>query len=132
MKPTIEELLAVAEASVVAVTTERDEIRVSFEKLASEQVAALEGAKTEVAAKDAKLNELTVAIDGETLEVWAPTQAQDRLVDRKASAYFAATAPATVVQTQCFEGMYHEIFNDLYRAQVFNALKRWLLARFSA
>lgn len=56
---------------------------------------------------------------------------QDRLVDRKASAYFAATAPATVVQTQCFEGMYHEIFNDLYRTQVFVALKRWLLARFS-
>jgi alpha-beta hydrolase superfamily lysophospholipase len=35
-------------------------------------------------------------------------------------------------RSQCFEGMYHEIFNDLYRAQVFNALKRWLLARFSA
>ena len=56
---------------------------------------------------------------------------QDRLVDRKASAYFAATAPATVVQTQCFEGMYHEIFNDLYRTQVFVALKRWMLLRFS-
>jgi len=68
MKPTIEELLAVAEASVVAVTTERDEIRVSFEKLASEQVAALEGAKTDIIAKDAKLAELTVAIDGLTAE----------------------------------------------------------------
>ena len=68
MKPTIEELLAVAEASVVAVTTERDEIRVSFEKLASEQVANIEATKTEVAAKDIKLNELTVAIDGLTAE----------------------------------------------------------------
>lgn len=55
----------------------------------------------------------------------------DRLVDAKASAYFAQMAPATAVQAQCFEGMYHEIFNDLYRAQVFVALKRWLLMRFS-
>jgi hypothetical protein len=68
MKPTIEELLAVAEASVVAVTTERDEIRVSFEKLASEQVANIEATKTEIEAKDIKLNELTVAIDGLTAE----------------------------------------------------------------
>ena len=57
---------------------------------------------------------------------------QDRLVNAQASADFALAAPATVVQAQCFEGMYHEIFNDLYRAQVFSALKRWLLARFSA
>ena len=68
MKPTIEELLATAEASVVAVTTERDEIRTSFEKLASEQVASIEAATSEVAAKDVKLNELTVAIDGLTAE----------------------------------------------------------------
>ncbi len=56
---------------------------------------------------------------------------QDRLVNAQASADFAQAAPAAVVQAQCFEGMYHEIFNDLYRAQVFTALKRWLLARFS-
>ncbi len=56
---------------------------------------------------------------------------QDRLVNAQASADFAQAAPKTVVQAQCFEGMYHEIFNDLYRAQVFTALKRWLLARFS-
>jgi alpha-beta hydrolase superfamily lysophospholipase len=57
---------------------------------------------------------------------------QDRLVNAQASADFARAAPAAVLQAQCFEGMYHEIFNDLYRAQVFTALKRWLLARFSA
>ncbi len=57
---------------------------------------------------------------------------QDRLVNAQASADFAQSAPADVVQAQCFEGMYHEIFNDLYRAQVFTALKRWLLSRFSA
>lgn len=57
---------------------------------------------------------------------------QDRLVNAQASADFADAAPQAVVQAQCFEGMYHEIFNDLYRAQVFSALQRWLLARFSA
>ena len=57
---------------------------------------------------------------------------QDKLVNAQATADFASAAPPEVVQTQCFEAMYHEIFNDLYRAQVFTALKRWLLARFSA
>ena len=57
---------------------------------------------------------------------------QDRLVNAQASADFADAAPKAVVQAQRFEGMYHEVFNDLYRAQVFAALKRWLLARFSA
>ncbi len=56
---------------------------------------------------------------------------QDKLVNAQASADFASAAPQTVVQAQCFEAMYHEVFNDLYRAQVFSALKRWLLARFS-
>ena len=57
---------------------------------------------------------------------------QDRLVNAQASADFARAAPAAVLQAECFEAMYHEIFNDLYRAQVFTALKRWLLTRFSA
>ena len=57
---------------------------------------------------------------------------QDKLVNAQSTADFASSAPQAVVQAQCFEAMYHEIFNDLYRAQVFTALKRWLLARFSA
>ena len=57
---------------------------------------------------------------------------QDRLVNAQASADFTRAAPAAVLQAECFEAMYHEIFNDLYRAQVFTALKRWLLAHFSA
>ena len=57
---------------------------------------------------------------------------QDKLVNPQATADVANAAPQAVVQAQCFEAMYHEIFNDLYRAQVFAALKRWLLARFSA
>lgn len=57
---------------------------------------------------------------------------QDHLVNAQATADFAEAAPQNLVQAHRFEGMYHEIFNDLYRAQVFSALKRWLLARFSA
>jgi alpha-beta hydrolase superfamily lysophospholipase len=57
---------------------------------------------------------------------------QDKLVNAQATADFVNAAPQAVVQAQCFEAMYHEIFNDLYRAQVFAALKRWLMARFSA
>ncbi len=57
---------------------------------------------------------------------------KDKLVNAQATADFVNAAPQAVVQAQCFEAMYHEIFNDLYRAQVFAALKRWLMARFSA
>jgi alpha-beta hydrolase superfamily lysophospholipase len=57
---------------------------------------------------------------------------KDRLVNSQASADFASSAPKDVVQAECFEAMYHEVFNDLYRAQVFASLKRWLLARFAA
>ncbi len=56
---------------------------------------------------------------------------QDKLVSAQATADFVLAAPPAWVQAQCFEAMYHEVFNDLYRAQVFTALKRWLLARFS-
>ena len=111
MKPTIEELLATAEASVVAVTTERDEIRVSFEKLASEQVASIEAANSDVAAKDVKLNELTVAIDGLTaekaeliariaaLEVGAVSASTGRAGPRRARAVFPAPAGLSPVHT---------------------------------
>jgi alpha-beta hydrolase superfamily lysophospholipase len=57
---------------------------------------------------------------------------QDRLVNAQASADFARAAPPSVVQAECFEAMYHEIFNDPARAQVFGALKAWLLTRFAA
>lgn len=56
----------------------------------------------------------------------------DRLVQAKASAEFARSAPGTVVQAQCFEAMYHEILNDPARDQVLGVLRAWLLARFAA
>jgi alpha-beta hydrolase superfamily lysophospholipase len=56
----------------------------------------------------------------------------DHLVRASASAEFARSAPAALVQAHCFESMYHEIFNDPQRDQVFTVLKAWLLARISA
>ena len=55
----------------------------------------------------------------------------DHLVNPAGSAQFAERAPACV-QAHCFEGMYHEIFNDPDQALVFAQLKDWLDAHFSA
>jgi alpha-beta hydrolase superfamily lysophospholipase len=51
----------------------------------------------------------------------------DGLVSPQGSRAFAAAAPTTYVQSQCFEPMYHEIFNDPERNQVFDAVQRWLM-----
>ena len=56
----------------------------------------------------------------------------DHLVHAPASTAFAHSTPATLVQAHCFEAMYHEVFNDPERDQVFAVLKAWLLARFAA
>lgn len=63
-----------------------------------------------------------------TLLLWAGA---DRLVRPAGSAAFAAAAPRSVVQAQCFEALFHELFNELDAAPVFEALHRWLDARFS-
>jgi alpha-beta hydrolase superfamily lysophospholipase len=54
----------------------------------------------------------------------------DRLVQPQGSRDFAAAAPAAVVSTHCFEGLYHEIFNELDATPVFAALRQWLDQRF--
>lgn len=79
-----------------------------------------EGPKTVAVAADWKVP---------TLLIYA---GQDRLVHPDASAAFAAKAPASVVHSHCFAPMYHEIFNDTQRQQVFKVLKRWLDDRFAA
>jgi alpha-beta hydrolase superfamily lysophospholipase len=50
----------------------------------------------------------------------------DALVSPSGSRAFAAAAPAQTVQSQCFEPMYHEIFNDPEREQVFLRMHAWL------
>lgn len=55
----------------------------------------------------------------------------DRLVVPAASrAFAAAAAPSGMVEAQCFERLYHEIFNELDATPVYAALQRWLDRRF--
>ena len=54
----------------------------------------------------------------------------DKLVNPAGSQAFAAAAPKQLVQTHCFETLYHEIFNELDAEPVFAELKRWLDGQF--
>ncbi len=54
----------------------------------------------------------------------------DKLVKAAASRAFAAAAPAGVVQSRCFDTLFHEIFNELHAEPVFAALRDWLETRF--
>jgi alpha-beta hydrolase superfamily lysophospholipase len=58
-----------------------------------------------------------------TLLLWAGA---DRLVRPAGSAAFVAAAPVAVVQSQCFAGLYHELFNERDAAPVFAVLRQWL------
>ncbi len=58
-----------------------------------------------------------------TLLLYAGT---DKLVSPRGSAAFAQAAPARVVTAHCFEGLYHEIFNELEREPVYARLRQWL------
>lgn len=50
----------------------------------------------------------------------------DRCVSPRGSAAFAAAAPESVVRTQAFPALYHEIFNEPERGEVIAALRAWL------
>jgi alpha-beta hydrolase superfamily lysophospholipase len=52
----------------------------------------------------------------------------DQLVSPAGSRAFAKAAPPKLVQSYCFDEMYHEILNDPERAQVLAVIKRWLAA----
>ena len=56
---------------------------------------------------------------------------QDQLVLPQVSAEFARLAPAQVVQSHCFNVMYHEIFNDPEKALVLAKLLAWLDNRYA-
>lgn len=60
-----------------------------------------------------------------TLLLWA---GQDQLVDPAGSAALARQAPQAVLQAQCFELAFHEIFNEseALAAPVFARLRQWL------
>lgn len=54
----------------------------------------------------------------------------DRLVNPQGSRDFAAAAPPKLVQSQCFDGLYHEIFNEPDAQPVFDALQTWIDQRY--
>jgi len=56
---------------------------------------------------------------------------QDQLVLPQASAEFARLAPSDVLQSHCFNVMYHEIFNDPEKAMVLAKLLAWLDGRYA-
>ena len=60
-----------------------------------------------------------------SLLMWA---GDDRLVAPAGSQAFSDRAPPAVVQAQCFDGAYHELFNerDDFAAPVFARLREWL------
>ncbi len=58
-----------------------------------------------------------------TLLLWAGA---DRCVAPSGSAAFMAAAPDSAAQGRCFDGLYHEIFNEPQRDEVFNHLAGWL------
>ncbi len=63
-----------------------------------------------------------------TLLIWAGA---DRLVNPAGSRAFAAAAPQGVVQSHCFEPLYHELFNEApeLAEPVMDMLRDWLAQR---
>jgi alpha-beta hydrolase superfamily lysophospholipase len=55
---------------------------------------------------------------------------QDKLVSPAGSRRFAQLAPREVVQARCFDDLYHELFNELKREQVYEHMRQWLEAHF--
>lgn len=61
-----------------------------------------------------------------TLLMWAGA---DRCVAPAGSRDFAVAAPRVLVQTQEFNTLFHEIFNEPEKEEVFTLLERWLAVR---
>ena len=55
---------------------------------------------------------------------------KDKLVDPAASRMFTSLAPKSILQSTCYENLYHEIFNEVDSSPVFGELRTWLEARF--
>lgn len=56
----------------------------------------------------------------------------DQVVNPAGSRAFAAAAPKAVVTAQCFDDLFHELFNELHPEPVYAALKQWLDLRFAS
>ena len=69
IKMTIEEQLLEATAAIAGITAERDDLRATVEKLTVGAASELEAMKVEASAKDAKVAELTAALEVAVKEV---------------------------------------------------------------
>ena len=85
-KMTIEEQLVTAAASLAGLTAERDDLRSTVEKLTVGASAELESLKVEAAAKDAKLAELTAALEASAKEASELKAKVEQLEGTKATA----------------------------------------------
>ena len=83
---TIEEQLLEATAAIAGVTAERDDLRASVEKLTVGAASELEALKVEAASKDAKLAELTAALEVAVKEVEGMKQMLAEVESAKVSA----------------------------------------------
>jgi alpha-beta hydrolase superfamily lysophospholipase len=73
----------------------------------------------------ARVRELAPRWATPTLLQWAGA---DRCVAPAGSAGFAAAAPTELLQARCFDGLFHEIFNEPEKREVVAELLRWLAA----
>lgn len=83
---TIEEQLLEATAAISGVTAERDDLRATVEKLTVGAASELEALKVEAASKDAKLAELTAALEVAVKEVEGMKQMLAEVESAKVSA----------------------------------------------
>jgi alpha-beta hydrolase superfamily lysophospholipase len=72
------------------------------------------------------------AAPGWSLPTLVMAAGEDRLVDPTASAAWVARAPGEVVQARPWPHLYHEIFNEPEREQVYAVLLAFLESRLSA
>lgn len=86
IKMTIEEQLLEATAAISGVTAERDDLRATVEKLTVGAASELEALKVEAASKDAKLAELTAALEVAVKEVEGMKQMLAEVESAKVSA----------------------------------------------
>lgn len=86
IRMTIEEQLLEATAAISGITAERDDLRATVEKLTVGAASELEALKVEAASKDAKLAELTAALEVAVKEVEGMKQMLAEVESAKVSA----------------------------------------------
>ncbi len=108
-KMTIEEQLLAANAALSGLTAERDDLRTTVEKMTVGAAAELESLKVEAAAKDAKLAELTAALeaavkDSESLKALVAEHEASKVSASKEAAKIVASvgvAPVEISPADC-------------------------------